>query len=70
MGISTRLRQTLMATVLFFSDVLVAQASDHPQLYGRSRADAAMLAGIQLTDDDRRWLWARRVLRLGVSQPD
>ncbi|WP_213881535.1 transporter substrate-binding domain-containing protein [Pseudomonas sp. dw_358] len=64
------MRQTLMATVLFCSDMLALSASDHPQLYGRSRADSAMLTAIDLTDDDRRWLWARRVLRLGVSQPD
>ncbi|WPO98141.1 transporter substrate-binding domain-containing protein [Pseudomonas sp. HR96] len=47
-----------------------AAANDHPRLYGRSHADAQSQAALELTDDDRRWLWSRRLLRLGVSQPD
>jgi two-component system sensor histidine kinase EvgS len=49
---------------------LAAHADEQPRLYGRSSANPAALAALQLTDDDRRWLWSRRVLRLGVSQPD
>ncbi len=40
---------------------------DSPTLFGRSTLDSPELA---LSDDDRRWLWARRSVRLGVSQPD
>jgi two-component system sensor histidine kinase EvgS len=45
-------------------------ADEPPRLYGRSTAGPQALSQLQLTDDDRRWLWSRRVLRLGVSQPD
>lgn len=57
---------------------LVMQADGHaaePQpvglhLLGRSAPSAAAVAAIDLSDDDRRWLWEHRALRLGVSQPD
>lgn len=39
-------------------------------LLGRSTPSAAAVADIDLSDEDRRWLWEHRVLRLGVSQPD
>jgi two-component system sensor histidine kinase EvgS len=45
-------------------------ADDQPRLYGRSSASPEALAALRLSEDDRRWLWSRRVLRLGVSQPD
>ncbi|WP_277963450.1 transporter substrate-binding domain-containing protein [Pseudomonas sp. RIT-To-2] len=45
-------------------------APNAPVLYGRSTLPAGQAERLELTDDDRRWLWQRRVLRLGVSQPD
>src|SRR6218665_2415618 len=41
-----------------------------PMLYGRSSLAANEIEQLQLTDDDRRWLWQQRTLRLGVSQPE
>ena len=41
-----------------------------PVLYGRSSLGGSSVEALDLTDDDRRWLWQRRVLRLGVSQPE
>jgi two-component system sensor histidine kinase EvgS len=43
---------------------------DALELLGRSTITARALADIDLNDEDRRWLWERRHLRLGVSQPD
>lgn len=40
------------------------------QLLGRSTLNASALVEMDLSADDRRWLWERRTLRLGVSQPD
>ncbi|MGC1332571.1 transporter substrate-binding domain-containing protein [Pseudomonas sp.] len=40
-----------------------------PTLYGRSNLAVGLL-DLELTDDDRRWLWQCRVLRLGVSLPE
>ncbi|MCY1389745.1 Virulence sensor protein BvgS [compost metagenome] len=42
-------------------------ADAHPVLFGRSSLENPELA---LSDSDRRWLWARRSVRLGISQPD
>ena len=41
-----------------------------PRLYGRSSLTDSQAERLQLTDDDRRWLWQRGTLRLGVSQPE
>lgn len=40
------------------------------ELLGRSALNPRALTDLDLGDEDRRWLWERRVLRLGVSQPD
>jgi two-component system sensor histidine kinase EvgS len=40
------------------------------ELLGRSTLNARALVEMDLSAEDRRWLWERRTLRLGVSQPD
>lgn len=46
------------------------RAPEPLDLLGRSTPTREAIASLDLTDDDRRWLWDRRVLRLGVSLPD
>ena len=47
-----------------------ATAPQPLELLGRSAIRSAAVATIALSAEDRRWLWDRRVLRLGVGQPD
>ena len=62
------MRQIVLACLLLWPGW--TEADDHPRLYGRSNLAAEQLRLLDLTDDDRRWLWSLRTLRLGVSQPD
>jgi two-component system sensor histidine kinase EvgS len=41
-----------------------------PQLHSRLKVSTARLAQLDLPDDDRRWLWRRRTLKVGVMRAD
>ncbi|MDE1167947.1 MAG: transporter substrate-binding domain-containing protein [Pseudomonas sp.] len=66
----TRIRSLLLGLCLCLTGTPTLAEDNPPELYGRSRATPALLERVELTDEDRRWLWERRVLRLGVTQPD
>lgn len=54
-------------------EVTLGPATDvkrYPQLYGRARLAPQVRERLELTAEDRGWLWRRGTLRLGVSEPD
>lgn len=63
-------RAVLLALALVAGLAVPLACAEQPALHSRLAAGTEAIARLELPDDDRRWLWRRRVLRVGVTRPD